>query len=87
MKAMMAGSQFAKAVAAATRAISRFAEAIRNAPDTDLNSAQRLTLQMLEGGNSLRDYKAPHAPRGTPPRRKRREGATLLPRLFTGHRP
>lgn len=34
-----------------------------------LNTAQQLVMKIVEGGNSLRDYKAPHAYRGTPPRK------------------
>lgn len=34
-----------------------------------------------------RDYKAPHAPRGTPKRRPRRYSSILTPRLFKGYRP
>ncbi|KQI68712.1 hypothetical protein AN189_07375 [Loktanella sp. 3ANDIMAR09] len=67
----------------------------------DLNDAQRLILDIVDGGNSLRDYKAPHANRGTPARkhitRASRHAVAFdddgnvtrisRPRLFKGHRP
>ena len=67
----------------------------------NLTTAQEMMLDFCEGGNSLRSYKAPHAPKGTParghvPREQRRRviwskslnrPAYAKPRLFKGHRP
>lgn len=36
-----------------------------------LNTAQEFLLDLMEDGNSLRDYKAPHAYRPTPPRQRK----------------
>lgn len=35
----------------------------------------------------MKDYKAPHANRGTPKSRKKRLSGLTLPKLFKGHRP
>lgn len=50
-----------------------------------LNAAQKLILEICDGGNSHRDYKAPHAYRPTPPRPK--TGGPKRKKLFKGHRP
>ena len=65
-----------------------------------LNQAQTLIMSFVEGADTLRDYKAPHAYRGTPPRLRRARKPTVwlrnrktgepiakLRRLFKGHRP
>lgn len=53
-----------------------------------LTIAQEFLLAICQGGNSFRDYKAPHALRGTQKRRKRRPNMNLpLVRAYKGHRP
>lgn len=62
-----------------------------------LRLAQIFVLNMLEGANLARDYRAPHANRGTPPRPRMKRQASyvfskkhndMIPkrRPFRGHR-
>lgn len=54
----------------------------------NLTPAQEFLLQICEGGDSFKDYKAPHAMRGTPPRPRRRKSMNLpLCPAYKGHRP
>ena len=76
-------ARMAQAFGAAAEALA----AERNRGPAPLTRAQHLLLGFMEGGNSFRDYKAPHAARGTAPRRRRRSSAMMTPRLFKGHRP
>lgn len=65
-----------------------------------LNQAQTLLMSFVEGADTPRAYKAPHAYRGTPPRLRRGkrpqewihnpktgENIPRLRRVFKGHRP
>jgi hypothetical protein len=65
-----------------------------------LNPAQTLLMSFVEGAGMPRDYKAPHAYRGTLPRLRKGRKPTVwlrnpatgepvakLRRLFKGHRP
>lgn len=49
-----------------------------------LNTAEVLYRSFVEGLNMLRDYKAPHANRPTPPRKHYPARSRI--RLFKGHR-
>jgi hypothetical protein len=50
-----------------------------------LTTAQTLLMSFVENARPPRDYKAPHAPRGTPPRqRKGRTGPVWLHNPKTG---
>lgn len=53
-----------------------------------MNTAQKLYYAWL--GRAMlfnREYKAPHAPRGTPKNRKKRYSGLTFHKLFKGHRP
>ena len=55
--------------------------------DPDWFTSESARIAVEQTGQMAIRYKAPHAHRGTPPRRKRQASGSLLPRLFKGHRP
>lgn len=64
--------------------VARMIEAWRRRNETPQNAAQRLTESYfdLANGPGGRDYKAPHAYRGTPPRPKTPRHLRARKRLF-----